>query len=1105
MKIRILISLVLLLSGLSTAGTLIHVPGNYAGIQLAINAASDGDTVLVDPGIYYENISFLGKKIIVASRFLTTGNTMYIDSTVIDGSRPSKPDTASVVLFVHGEDTSSVIEGFTLTGGTGTVWKDLHNFGLYREGGAVLSELSSPTIRNNYIRGNVAVNTAGVSSAGGGGIRSSDGEPHILNNYITGNRGRYGGGIVLNYTGAVIRNNVIYNNTGGEDYGGSGIWAYSNGPSGKIIENNTIVSNSSALDGGGLSISSTSVSVHNNIIWGNTAATQPQISVSSAAVSVTYSDVQGGWAGTGNINSAPVFRDTSHYLESTSPGVDAGDPTVQFDDPEDPLHPGSALWPSKGTTRCDMGAYGGPAAAATIYVDLHLDDPLPPKNFTAYSDYRTPSSATLRWTDPTAANNGSPIHNFRIHLYRDSVFIAEADSGVQTWTDTGLVLHQQYLYRSVTVVPGDSGTAAVDSCIAGGSAYPAPPSSFTASDGSSGAVLRWINPSRQADGTPLNDFGAIYIYRDGALADSVLQTSADSGLARSYVDSLPGYHEYMICSRDTESPVHTSVLSDSILAFSRLTTTYFEDFEGGVPRSYRPGTWDSTSLIAFTGRHSLASNQNAHTPNNVSNIILMPSVILTTDMTLRFHDIAIINPASEYAFVEISTNHRKSFKTLATLTWNSYAPWSDGHADSADWRAETFSLSAYKNDTVTIRFRCVSLSGATGQGWYIDSMAIYPTYPPAAFTYHPDSAWNLLSLPVVTTSHTTSVLFPGAVSQAFSFNGNYETIDSLTPGDGFWLQFQTADSIPVNGTAILRDSIQLRQGWNLIGGITAPVDSSSLLQYPSGLLSGSFYGYQNGYQPASILVPGAGYWIKARQAGSIVVTGPAAGAPSGMPVRKSAGDPFNHLIFTDNTGRQLRLGFGISTGHARTGTSFELPPLPPNGAPDVRFEDNTGIRLFSPRRDTGCAIRLQGVRPPVRLSWTLASPAGSGWEIRIDSAVRSIGRAGNCILASGAEKIELTYRGEGSEKKPTGYELGQNYPNPFNPSTTIRYALPSAGRVVLRVYNVLGQEVARLVDRMEDAGVKTVIFDGSSLPGGVYFYRITAGSYTAARKLTLMK
>ena len=89
--------------------------------------------------------------------------------------------------------------------------------------------------------------------------------------------------------------------------------------------------------------------------------------------------------------------------------------------------------------------------------------------------------------------------------------------------------------------------------------------------------------------------------------------------------------------------------------------------------------------------------------------------------------------------------------------------------------------------------------------------------------------------------------------------------------------------------------------------------------------------------------------------------------------------------------------------------------------------------------------------------------------------------------------------------KPLKFQLDQNYPNPFNPTTTINYQLSKNGMVTLKVYDVLGSEVKTLVNEIKQPGAYKVNFDGRSLPSGVYFYRLTAGTFTQTKKLVLMK
>ena len=91
---------------------------------------------------------------------------------------------------------------------------------------------------------------------------------------------------------------------------------------------------------------------------------------------------------------------------------------------------------------------------------------------------------------------------------------------------------------------------------------------------------------------------------------------------------------------------------------------------------------------------------------------------------------------------------------------------------------------------------------------------------------------------------------------------------------------------------------------------------------------------------------------------------------------------------------------------------------------------------------------------------------------------------------------------------PTSYALGQNYPNPFNPTTTIKYDIPAEGSqhvVTLKVYDIIGREVATLVNETKDAGSYQVTFNANKLASGVYFYRLQSGNYSSVKKLVLLR
>jgi hypothetical protein len=317
---------------------LVTVPNDFPTIQAAIDSSRHGDTVLVAPGRYYENVRFKGRSIVLTSRFARTRDVADIERTIIDGSRPRHPDTATVVTIADGEDSTTVLQGFTITGGAGTVWFDAAGHELFREGGGVLCDLSSPTIQYNRIEGNSASAVGkGQRSAGGGGIRCGFAEPTIQNNVIRNNTGRYGAGIVLFHSASVVRNNVIAENVGGEDFGGAGVWIVGNLSRrlGSTLEHNTIVRNRIRPDtgtapmrrGSGVLTTRVALLLRNNIVWANSKESeQLAFPPSSREVTLRANVVEGGPTRDGILTVDPQFADAvSFRLAPQSPAFAAGD------------------------------------------------------------------------------------------------------------------------------------------------------------------------------------------------------------------------------------------------------------------------------------------------------------------------------------------------------------------------------------------------------------------------------------------------------------------------------------------------------------------------------------------------------------------------------------------------------------------------------------------------------------------------------------------------------------------------------------------------------------------------------------------------------------
>jgi hypothetical protein len=125
---------------------------------------------------------------------------------------------------------------------------------------------------------------------------------------------------------------------------------------------------------------------------------------------------------------------------------------------------------------------------------------------------------------------------------------------------------------------------------------------------------------------------------------------------------------------------------------------------------------------------------------------------------------------------------------------------------------------------------------------------------------------------------------------------------------------------------------------------------------------------------------------------------------------------------------------------------------------------------------------------------------GSGSDVCADTIIINGTQTGVGTFCNAPVTVESD-----SISIPDKFELSQNYPNPFNPSTIIRYQLPMAGHISLKVYDVLGNEVATLVNEDKPTGSYKVEFDASNLSSGIYFYKIQAENFIETKKMLLLK
>jgi hypothetical protein len=391
----------------STTGSDIDGDGStenpFASIQNGIIHAVDGDTILVHPGEYFENINFLGKNIVVTSTMSGQVDDNQIYQTIINGN-----NNGSTVTFENGEDSTAVLNGFTITGGSGTYFND-GIFNHQTNGGGILCLNSSPVLKSINISENIL---NGFSQFNGAGIYSYNSTFKLQNSRISYNilNSAHSNGAALYCLNStpIMTNVIINNNVQFEGNPNSTIIYLDN--TNLIVNNNTIYNNI-LYSGAGLARAENDshLSIKNSILWNNypnNIVGSLNENIVNSEITVSYSNMQSGldsvsdenlnviWIGE-NIDATPLLvdpDDEDFNLHFGSPCIDSGDPNS-------PLDPDNS--------QADMGA---------LYYD-HSQDDNPTVTFTLNSLNLNTGTVEV-WIE-----NNSPIYGgFQFNM-----------TGIQVW------------------------------------------------------------------------------------------------------------------------------------------------------------------------------------------------------------------------------------------------------------------------------------------------------------------------------------------------------------------------------------------------------------------------------------------------------------------------------------------------------------------------------------------------------------------------------------------------------------------------------------------------------------------------------------------------
>jgi len=307
-------------------------------------------------------------------------------------------------------------------------------------------------------------------------------------------------------------------------------------------------------------------------------------------------------------------------------------------------------------------------------------------------------------------------------------------------------------------------------------------------------------------------------------------------------------------------------------------------------------------------------------------------------------------------------------------------------------------------------------------------------------------------------------------------SGNYYGSVTLEKNPSILVDMKSTDSLVVttvstNELYIITNSPNLpvifESGWNLVSLPVDVVDGTIGRLFPGVSSLPWSYDVLLGYQPEPVIEAGPGYWFI---------------FPSVIQTQSYTGTPRSEDTID------------VSVGWNLVGSLTDIISVSSIGS------DPPGIitsRFFGYDRGYFKTDSLE----PRRGYWVKVTQTG---QLFMSSTTNYPGK----IVIKPTNELPPPPPGESAqiaESIPTEYSLTQNYPNPFNPVTTIHYTLPEKSYVRLELFNILGQVVNTLVDGEMEAGEKSIQWNASSLPSGVYFYRLTAGSYTGTKKMLLLK
>lgn len=1020
----------------------------FSTITDGLNVGTWGDTIMVLPGVYPEFLRIQKKGV----RLIGSGPSV---------TRIESTPTGDIATIIWGAD-SCLIKGFTIAvTRTAAIWDD-----------AIVAYPGSPIITDNMI-----VNETSGSPSG---VYARSGSPVFLRNYVIGfNVGFF----YFDSSWARVENNVFVGTDG----------AHINGPRCfPRFVNNTIV----ASRWGIYTTLGPAGNIRNNIICGTGASLSIGVRVDNGALTLDYNDVWGfsqayggnsGAGGTGNILVDPMFLNRAradYRLRTNSPCRDAGDPSPEYNDLD--------------LTRNDMGAFGGPGPIdPTIFPGM-------PITFGTGNASGFPGDTVTVGVNLSDAARFSRGH-FEIYYLSSfmrlvSVLPASLTQNFQLMVDTSTSGHLGVDMYSASEVGTGSGdillmvfrisTEAVQ-----GNASPVTGSSVQLRDSVDEPLLvREIRNGTVALSPGSGSGRYIYVdYRNTGSEDGTrqrpyrtIQAGIDYAHGGDTVIVSSGSYEGMVTMRDS---IHLQGSGAGVTSV-RGTSTHTIDpsVKFFMTRASRISGFTILSPVGILGPNILCDSSDAVIDHNClkhnSQVSVSGTIDIENGSVVSLTDNYFYSEGSvdEYIYASRSTvivtrnvigtelgeGGMRIVGQARARIGNNIISFGSALANGIDINQSLWTL-IYNNLFLKGRSPSTAL--------YIrnsDSVTVVNNTFDTQYRGIDDLYSRTVVMNNIITGNAGFGLTLGSNGSS-SYNdvwGNTSNYHNITPGVGD----VSSDPLFVN-----------RVGRNYRVEPASPARDAGNPSFHFNDLDGSRndMGLYGGPLLDTTMFPVRGSALRLSDV-SIAVGDTVALPLMAMMVRDLASATiqmsYNESLLRFVGARTTLVSSPLSLAYAQLGGGIiRLTMTGPQGisADSVRLIDV----LFAARQLQGTgSVAFQQVQ----------CNASNLASIAIQELL-------NGQVSIGPTSAPLQVTG------PVTFSLLQNYPNPFNPSTTIKYDLPKDSRVSLKLFNIIGQEVATLVNEEQKAGYKSVEWNASGVASGVYFYRLNAGSYTSVKKLLLLK